>query len=56
MNWPALILAVLAVVVLVCCHLGVQRRWATTNAGLALAVTAWIVQSVFVGLHQVTLH
>lgn len=52
MNLPALILAVLAVVVFVCAYLKVPKPWANANLGLAFLGSAWIVELVFVGLHQ----
>jgi len=56
MNLPALVLAILAIIVFICAYLAVARKWANTNLGLALLAAAWVVQSVFVGLHQYTVH
>lgn len=56
MNWPALILAIAAIALFLACHFGVQRTWVTTNLGLAFFAAALVVQAVFVGLHQVTVH
>lgn len=56
MNWPALILAAVAVVIFVCAYLAVARKWASVALGLAFLTAAWIVELVFVGLHQVTVH
>lgn len=56
MNLPALILAVVAAALFVCAYLAVPRKWANANLGLALLAAAWVVQSVFVGLHQYSVH
>ena len=56
MNLLAIVLAVLAIIVFVCAYLAVARKWANTNLGLALLASAWVVQSIFVGLHQYTVH
>jgi uncharacterized membrane protein YGL010W len=56
MNLPALILAVLAVIVFVCAYLAVARKWANMALGLALLAAAWVVQLIFVGLHQYSVH
>jgi len=56
MNWPALLLAIVAIAVFICAYLAVPRKWASVALGLAFLASAWVVQVVFVGLHQVTVH
>ena len=58
MNAPALVLAVVAIAVFIVTWLNPQppRKWASVALGLAFLAVAWIVQLVFVGLHQYAIH
>lgn len=56
MSLPALLLALVAIVVFACAYLGVTRKWASVPFGLALLSGAWVCQLVFVGLHQYAVH
>lgn len=58
MNAPALVLAVLAIAVFIVAYLNPQppRKWASVALGLTFLAAAWIVQLVFVGLHQYAIH
>jgi hypothetical protein len=46
MYWIAFVLAALALVIFVAGHFGVQRRWVSTNLGLAFLTAAWVVEIV----------
>lgn len=46
MNIFALIFAIASIVVALCAHFAVPRRWATVALALALAVTAWVLAAV----------
>jgi VIT1/CCC1 family predicted Fe2+/Mn2+ transporter len=57
-DLPAIILALLAIAVFIVAYLNPQppRKWASVALGLALLAAAWVVQSIFVGLHQYSVH
>jgi len=62
-HWLALVLAVLAALVLVVCHLdatrpraaGARAAWATVPLGLILLTAAWCVQLIVVAGKHFTL-
>lgn len=55
MHWIAFIVACLALIVFAAAHLGVNRKWATTNLGLALLTAAWMLQLILVSGKHLTI-